>query len=245
MIRSPKRLPLVLLLLLCLAPSAWAERIQVVTEDGSFVYLRQGKVTGPATAVVEATLARAGLADYRIGLYPWARAYDRALREPNVLIYLIARTAEREALFHWVGEILRLDYHLYRLPARDDIEVDELAQAKPYRIGVPREDVRYRYLHDRGFAKLVVSASSADSIRLLLNGQVDLVPLSEQAVELYCEEAGLAGDCLERVLTLDATTGLYMAYSRQTGEDVVLRTRAAFEQLQAEGVVAGAMSPAR
>ncbi len=233
------------LLLLCLVPSAWAERIQVVTEDGAFAYLRQGKVTGPATEVVQATLARAGLDDYRVGLYPWARAYDMALREPNVLIYLLARTAEREPLFHWVGEILRIDHHLYRLPTRIDIEVHALDQAKPYRIGVPREDVRYRYLQDKGFAKLVVSASSVDSIRLLLNGQVDLVPLSERAVGMYCAEAGLGGGCLQPVLTLNAATRLYMAYSRQTGEDVVLRTRAAFEHLQAEGVVAGAMLPVR
>ncbi|MBA1273210.1 substrate-binding periplasmic protein [Stutzerimonas azotifigens] len=235
----------VALLLLCLAPSVWADSIRVVTEDGSFVYLRQGKVAGPATEVVEATLAHAGLDDYRIGLYPWARAYDSALREPNVLIYLIARTDEREALFHWVGEILRIDYHLYRLPAREDIQVDELGQAKPYRIGVPREDVRYRYLQGEGFAKLVVSASSADSIKLLFNGQVDLVPLSERAVELYCDEAGLARNCLERVFTLNLATGLYMAYSLQTDEDVVLRTLAAFEHLHAEGLVARTMSPVR
>lgn len=233
------------LLLSCLVPCVQAETLRVVTEETSFSYLRQGRVIGPATQVVEATLARAGLSDYRLGLYPWARAYDMALSEPNVLIYLIARTPEREGQFHWAGEILRIDYHLYRLPSREDIQIAKLEQAKQYRIGALRGDVRYSYLQEEGFTKLVVTVSNADSFKLLLNGQVDLVPMSEQGVRMFCTEAGLADGCLERVLPLNTATSLYMAYSLQTDEDVVLRTQAAFEQLQADGTVARLMSEQR
>ncbi|KJH84923.1 transporter substrate-binding domain-containing protein [Pseudomonas sp. KSR10] len=233
------------LLWTCLVPCVQAETIRVVTEETSFSYLRQGRVVGPATQVVEATLARAGLDDYRIGLYPWARAYDMALREPNVLIYLIARTPEREGQFHWAGEILRIDYHLYRLPSRKDVQIAQLEDAKQYRIGALRGDVRYRYLQDEGFTKLVVTVSNADSFKLLSNGQVDLVPMSEQGVRMFCTEEGLADGCLERVLTLNTATSLYMAYSLQSGEDVVLRTQAAFESLQADGTVARLMAGQR
>src|ERR1039457_4975179 len=89
-----------------------AETIHAVTEATSYAYLREGKVAGPATEVVELTLRKAGFAEYQIKLYPWARSYDMALKEPNVLIYLIARTPARESLFKWAGEIMKVQFHL-------------------------------------------------------------------------------------------------------------------------------------
>lgn len=226
--------------LLCAA--AHAGPVRVVTEETAYSYLEDGKVSGPATEVVEATLKRAGIADYQIGMYPWARAYDMALQEPGVLVYLIARTSEREALFRWVGEILRIDYHFYKLRERDDIQVSDLEAAKAYRIGVLRDDVRHQYLQAQGFSKIVVTAHNSENFKRLLHGQVDLVPMPERDIIALCKDAGLDVSEVQRVFTPNTATQLYMAYSRKTDDDVVLRTQAAFEQLQAEGTVANLMA---
>ncbi|MCB1974474.1 MAG: hypothetical protein KDE65_08450, partial [Burkholderiaceae bacterium] len=69
-----------------------AQPIRAVTETTPYTYIEGDKVVGTATEVVELTLQRAGLKDYSVHLYPWARAYDMALKEPGVLIFLIART---------------------------------------------------------------------------------------------------------------------------------------------------------
>ncbi|MCQ4289225.1 transporter substrate-binding domain-containing protein [Pseudomonas stutzeri] len=225
-----------------LGPVVDADTLRVVTEDTAYTYLQDGKVAGPASEVVEATLQRAGLHDYQIGLYPWARAYDMALQEPGVLIYLIARTSEREALFRWVGEIMRIEYHFYKMRARDDIQVPDLEVAKAYRIGVLREDVRHHYLQANGFTKIVVSAHNSDNFKRLLNGQVDLVPMPEQDIIALCNEAGVDPGMVEKVFTPNASTRLYMAYSRRTDDETVLRTHAAFEHLRAEGAVARIMA---
>ncbi len=237
------RRPAWIALLLALAcAGSHAQSIKGVTEDTSYSYLQNGKVAGPASEVVEATLHRAGLNDYRLALYPWARAYDMAQQEPNVLIYLIARTPAREALFKWVGEITRIEYPVYKLSERKDIVVPDLQAAKNYSVGVLRDDVRHQYLQAQGFTKLVVSAQNAENFRKLLNQQVQLVPMPERDAVLLSEEAKVDFARLEQVFTLDAlTTGLYMAYSRSTPDDIVLRTRAAFDSLKAEGVVARLM----
>lgn len=224
-----------------LGVAAHAGPVRVVTEETAYSYLRDGKVSGPATEVVEATLQRAGLDDYQIGLYPWARAYDMALQEPDVLVYLIARTSEREALFRWVGEIMRIDYHFYKLREREDIDVPDLEAAKAYRVGVLRDDVRHQYLQARGFDKIVVTAHNSDNFKRLLNGQVDLVPMPEQDMIALCKEAGLDPNEVERTLTPNSSTQLYMAFSRTTDDATVLRMQAAFEHLQAEGTVARLM----
>ncbi|MBI3101348.1 MAG: transporter substrate-binding domain-containing protein [Burkholderiales bacterium] len=222
----------------CVLASVQAQTIQAVTEDAPpYTYAEQGKVTGPVTEIVEQSLQRAGFKDYRLHLYPWARAYSLAQKQPHVLIFLIARTPAREALFHWAGEIMKIEYHLYRWRGRA-VEVPHLDAARAYSIGVMRDDVRQQYLQSKGFNKLVVSAQPLDNFRKLVSGQVDLVPLTAREVQPLCKEAAVDCTQLERVLTLhEASTGLYMAYSRQTPPEVVERTRKAFAQLQAEGTV--------
>ena len=222
----------------CTLTSLSAQTIQAVTEDAPpYTYVEHGKVTGPVTEVVEQSLQRAGFKDYRVSLYPWARAYDLAQKQSHVLIFLIARTPAREAQFHWTGEIMKIEYHLYRWRGRS-VEVPQLDAARAYSIGVMRDDVRQQYLQSKGFTKLVVSAQPLDNFRKLVNGQVDLVPLTAGEVPSLCKEAAVDCAQLERVLTLhEASTGLYMAYSRPTPPEVVERTRKAFEQLQAEGTV--------
>ena len=242
-----KRLNSWICLLLALGSAAvHAQTIRTVTEDTSYSYLKDGKVAGTASAVVEATLRRAGLSDYRMGLYPWARAYDMALQEPNVLIYLIARTPERESSFKWVGEITRIEYHFYKLRDRKDIVVNNLQDAKNYSVGVLRDDFRHQYLQAQGFRKMVVSAQNTDNFRKLLNHQVQLVPLPERDARQLCESAQISCSRLEKVLALDGlATGLYMAYSRATDDDIVARSRAAFDKLKADGTVAKLMHAKR
>lgn len=241
------RQPACLALLLALfCGSLGAQSIKGVTEDTSFSYLQNGKVAGPASEVVEATLKRAGLNDYRLALYPWARAYDMALQESNVLIYLIARTPAREPLFKWAGEIMRIEYPVYKLRERKDIVASDLEAARSYSIGVVRDDVRQQYLQTQGFTKLVVSAHNADNFKKLLNQQVALVPMPERDAMQLCADANVDFSRLEAVFTLDAlTNGLYMAYSLSTADEIVARTRAAFNSLKAEGAVTRLMKAPR
>jgi polar amino acid transport system substrate-binding protein len=226
--------------------SAPAQTIKVVTEASAFAYQKDGKVIGPASQIVETVLQRAGLTDYSISLYPWARAYDMALREPQVLIYLIARTPAREDQFKWAGEFMRIDYHLYKLRSQKDIVVRNLQDARNYTIGVIRDDVRHQYLQAQGFNKLVVSSQNIDNFKKLVNGQVQLVPMPELDATLLCEESHVDCGKLEKIYTLDSlSTGLYMAYSKSTPDDIAQRTRTAFDKLKADGTVARLMSPKR
>lgn len=224
------------------AATAGAQAIRGVTEDSTYTYLSGGRVVGPVSEVVDATMQRAGFTDYRATVYPWARAYDMALQEPNVLIFLIARTPAREAQFKWVSEFMRLDYHLYKLRTDKEVVVKTLADARAYSVGVVRDDMRQQYLQAQGFTRLVVSAQNSESFRKLLNRQVQLVPLSEHDAVRFCEDAHVDFGLLERTHTLDGlSVGLYMAYSRSTADEVVLRTRSAYDKLKAEGSVARLM----
>jgi polar amino acid transport system substrate-binding protein len=233
-------------ILVVLGPAAQAQPLQVVTEATSYSYLQGDQLAGPATEVVRAALQRAGLDDYRAGLYPWARAYDLALKEPNVLIYLIARTPAREAQFKWAGEFMKMEYHLYKLRDRQDVAVRRLEDARRYSVGVIRDDLRHQYLRGQGFGKLVVSAQNIDNFRKLLARQIQLIPLPDADAAQLCREARFDCAQLEKVLTLDElSTGLYMAFSHATDDAIVRRVRQSFDGLKAEGMVRRLMEPER
>lgn len=232
-----------------MAGAASAQTITVVTESNSDSYLQDGRVTGRATEVVESTLKRAQITDYKINVYPWARSQDLALREPNVLIYQIARTPEREDRFRWVGEIKRIQYFLYSLPGRTDLGFAHIEDARASNIGVVRDDVRQQYFMRRGFTRLTVSAQPMENLRKLLYRQVDMIALTEPEAQSLCNEARPECTGLTRVGELtELRSGLYMAYSLATPEEVVGRTRTAFETVRADGSLArimGSAPPAR
>ena len=221
-----------------------AQTVRVVTETTPYVYMQGDKIAGPATEILHKTLQLANIKDYSLTMYPWARAYDMALKEPNVLIYLIARTPERDPQFQWVGELLQVRYALYKLKDRSDISAANLDAARNYVVGVMRDDLRHQFLQRQGFTRLVVSAQSTDNFAQLVNRKVDMVPLSESGALAQCQTTHFDCAGLEKVLTLDEmTTGVYMAYSKFTSAELVARTQAAFEQLRANGTVRRAMEP--
>ncbi len=89
-----------------------ASQVRVVTEDISpYQFINdQGQLDGYCAEVVNAMLLQAKQTP-TINVMTWARAYDIALRLPNIMIFSLARTEEREQKFHWIGKIT--EEHLF------------------------------------------------------------------------------------------------------------------------------------
>lgn len=225
-----------MMLFVCL--NAGATTLQVVTEDSSYSALDGDKVVGVASEVVEMTLAKAGITDYHMALYPWARAYDIARLEANVLIYPMIRSSARETLFKWVGELEHVTPSFYKLRERRDVVVKDLQDASSYTVGVVRDDSRHQYLEGKGFSKMVISSNNLDNLRKLLSGQVELIPMPEREAREQCADLHIAFEDLESVFTLDELSkGLYVALSASTPDETVQRIAAAFARLKQDGTV--------
>jgi polar amino acid transport system substrate-binding protein len=139
--------------------------------------LINGEVAGVATDKVKVILQKANLRA-NIEIYPWARAYNKAVSEPNTLIYSIAKTEKREPLFYWLMPVTHYKLGWVSLRQRTDIDINKSEDAKQYRIVVQRDDIAHLWLLNNGFieGQHFITCSDIDcSWQLLINKNVDLL----------------------------------------------------------------------
>jgi polar amino acid transport system substrate-binding protein len=230
-------------LLASLSAMAEPAGFRVVTEDAPpLTYQQDGQWQGPGQPFVEKLMQAANL-PYVHRVYPWARSYALAQHSPNVLIYALARTPEREAQFHWIGELLSMRIRLYAMAGRKPLQIVSLEQARQLRIGVVNKDVRLDWLHANGFTDLGpataggldLSDNSDENMLKLRRGLVDVVPVSRVALQTYCRVSRVDCSQFHEVYALPLTISLYLAASRSTPFEYVNTLRYHYRKLVQDG----------
>ncbi|MFY1663554.1 substrate-binding periplasmic protein [Pseudomonas sp. Pseu.R1] len=201
--------------------------IRIVTEElPPYNMTLDGQMTGMSTEVVQAVLKAVNV-QASIQSMPWARAYDLALHDPDVLIYSITRTAEREHLFKWVGTIAASRWYLYSSSGHP-ISLMDLEDARDWQTATVNEDVGEQYLISKRF---VVGQQLQSSNRYELNyqklrtGHVDLWISDELNADYLARQAGddpnhtLVQSL--RIPELEEAGGFNMAFSTGTSDATV------------------------
>ena len=216
---------------------AWGQTLQVVTEEYppyNFQDATSKKISGMATEVVQEVLKRANL-PYKLGIYPWARAYQIAQDTPNVLIYSIGRNEQREALFKWVDAIAPYDVYIYRLKSRPEVEVAQVADIQRYRVGAVRDDVRAQYL-EKAQVPLDLVVSDGTNANKLAMRRIDMFPIDELAMVALYKREGLDPESVVKAFKLESlSAGLYMAFSLKTSDDIVRKCKLALAEIKKDG----------
>ena len=192
-----------------------------------------GEVAGLAAELVRDIMGQQGItSDITIG--PWSEAYNRATSEPNIVIFSINRTPEREELFNWVGPIAKSSTVFY---ARADagVSVATLEDAKQLAgIGAVDEWYSTQNLAAAGFTNLVPAATPDEAISQLVAGAVDVVPLTDITAADLVTQAGHDISELEPVFTMD-TGYVYIGLSQGTPESVVSAWEQSLAELKTSG----------
>lgn len=171
-------------------PALCKPTLTVVTElSPPNQILINNQVAGKSTELVRAIFAKANL-NANIELYPWARAYNMALKKPNTFIYSIAKTPEREHHFHWIGEVASYEMGFVKLSSRNDINITSNEQAKQYKIAVQRHDLAAQRLTERGYT-VVYTSDINKSYQLLVSGKVDLIIDDKNYIAAMAEQLAL------------------------------------------------------
>ncbi|MFN4237010.1 MAG: substrate-binding periplasmic protein [Vogesella sp.] len=233
--------PLLALLLCCPALSQAASVLAVTTEFPPF----QSASPQPLGLALDTAreLARRNGDTLDVQFLPWARAYQTAETTPGVLIFCLARTAEREPRYQWLGQIASGDVTVWQLAARRDLNARTLEQARRWQLGATVGDMKMQYLLQQGFVigqNLQESGDDLSNIRKLFAGRIDLLPFSHRQVLQYrSAQAGLDFAALKPAFSLPALAQpLYLAFSPGSDSALVRRYQASFRQLQRSGWLA-------
>jgi polar amino acid transport system substrate-binding protein len=222
--------------------AADSEKIKIVTEEWApYNYSENGNIVGVSTEIVKKTLKEAGL-KYSINIYPWARAYKIAQKEPNVVVYTMYRSKKRENIFRWIGPIKALsNSYFYALKSRK-IKLRSINDAKKYKIGVMNQDNSHQYLKRLGFKEgknLEIVHNEVLNIKKLLSGRVDLITSHELTLLARMKKNKLPYGKLQKLIPfiIDKKSYGYMAVSKSTSDKIYRRIKKAFRKLQREHIV--------
>lgn len=188
-------------------------------------------VSGYSTNIVRMLLAEAKI-NSTISIYPWARAYKMATYQKNTLIYSLARTPEREPLFHWIAPVAHFKLGFVKLTQRDDILINNTQHAKQYKIAVQRNDLAYMVLNKHGF-DLLLTSDIQKSYHLLLAGKVDLIIDDANYMAAMSEYLAINSEQLSFVYAIDELmVDGYLAANLDTDPDILNVLSTAFLKIK-------------
>jgi len=195
-------------------------------------FAQEDNVDGIAVDVVREMFKRAGI-KYSLTLrFPWDRIYKLALEKPDYGVFVTARLPEREGLFKWVGPIGPDDWVLL---ARGDskLVVNNLQQAKQYRIGAYKGDAIAEHLEKEGLQP-VTSLRDQENAKKLMAGQIDLWATGDPAGRYLARQEGVSG--LKTILRFNSAQ-LYLALNKDVPDEGVQKLQSELDKMRAEGIV--------
>ena len=214
--------------------TAAAAPLRLVTEENSpSSFTRNGKLTGQYVEVAQEIQARVG-GQEPIQVLPWARGYQAALSEPNVVLFPTTRSAAREALFQWVGPVSTATTAFFARRGAG-LRINDLADARAVSaVLVPRG----WYMHDQlvrlEFKNLMPTNTPEQMVAMLMNGRAPLMYAMQTGIGGLLEQAGVRLTDIEPVYVVDKAQG-YFAFSLATPADAVRQWQAALDRMKQDG----------
>lgn len=215
-----------------------ASGIQVITEEWPPIsFSKGGRIDGLGVEVVREILSRVGIPD-NIRVFPWARAWVMVRTEPNIILFTVTRTDEREKLFTMIGPVAVGTTNFYAKKG-SGIIINNMEDAKKLkRIGLYRSSVEEQILIQENFKNLDATSLPVFSAKKLMSGRIDLWCNANLTVGKIMEEAGFTPDDVENVYTIKENH-LYIAISKGTSKRLVGMMKEALESIKKDGTFAG------
>lgn len=223
----------------CSAPVApvnsSTHKLTYLTEQAPpYNYIKNGSVQGYAVDLIRDLAISTGqdASAGRFQVLTWNEAYQRALHEPDIVLFSMYRLPEREQLFQWVGPYESVKTVLFEKRGKN-ITVMSPGDLNLYTIAVIKDDAAGVQLKALGVAgsQIVVYPKTSDAIHALDNGSVDLWAYEQLAGDyLSRAETGRPGIFVP-VYTINSTD-LYYAFSLGTSPEIVRSFQLSLEEKQ-------------
>ena len=210
--------------------------LKLVTEDyPPLTYAVGDSVMGFGAEVVKAIQAEVKSSD-KIKIMDWSTAYNTALNEPNVIIFTMEKTPERDTSFYWVGPLGKNKTYLYA-KADTTLVIRSLEEAKFLKtIATTTDWFSEKYLQKNGFTNLISNYKPTDAVKLIMSGDADAAVFTDLTVNQIVRQAGYEPGALVPVFEL-LDTDFYIGISKLTDKKIVDKWTKAFEKIKQEGTL--------
>lgn len=204
-------------------------------------YMENGTLKGISVDLLEAVTEKMGkkVAREEINLVPWTEGYQAALTRNNTVLFVTARTPEREQLFKWVGPVYSDRYVLFAKRDRG-ITIESPEYLKEYRIGVIADDVATQQLLNIGVnqSQIIPESNVSANIAGLENGEIDLWACPEDAGRYFTEE--VTGNYYSYTVVYQLENqDLYYAFNKDVPDSVIQSFQRALDAVKQEKDAAG------
>ena len=219
--------------------NARADQWLAVTENfPPYNYTDAGEPAGYSTDLVKRLSIESGV-NFKIEVLPWSRAMFLASSEPNVLIFSMLRTPDREDKYHWIGSIDDLSLYTWGLKSFERKNTKPNSQLT-YAVSRSLDELNINMLVDKFDAqahKIIAVETTEQLIGMLLKQRVDRVLLAENIWRKL--KTALPEDTVHNMqrLNLVAQRELYVASSLQSEQRVILKLQQAFQKISAHSSI--------
>ncbi|MCX9158411.1 transporter substrate-binding domain-containing protein [Niveibacterium sp. 24ML] len=180
-----------------------------------FAFQDNGRVVGFAVDLLADFCSNEGLcAD--TDLFPFKRAFVQVGQQgPANSFLMLARCAERERDFKWVGPIFESQVVFFT--RRDSpVSAKSLEDLRTASIGVHRGNRDHSFLLAQGFTQLNTSDTQVQTLKMLAAGRIDATPMSEAVFPYAAREAGLDPGLFVATSVRLYSSVLYFGFSLST-----------------------------
>ncbi|WP_220811040.1 substrate-binding periplasmic protein [Pseudomonas paralcaligenes] len=221
-------------LMLALLPGLAVGELRLYTEEAPPTsFLRDGEPDGYAVDLVRELSRRTG-SDAHIELIPWTRGYYLARHEPDVGLFMVVRTPERESVFQWVGPILQGTTRFYSLKD-SGLRIESLEAARRAgTLALPKQWYTYETLERMGFTNLHGVASPRLMVSMLKHGRVKLIATEDLSLREELAGGGLTPDEVQGHMVF-MQSDYYIAFSARTAPGRVMRWQRELEAMRRDG----------
>lgn len=192
---------------------------------------KSGEPHGMAVELAELLQKRMG-AKNKIEVLPWPRAYRLVTTKPNILLFAMIKTPERQRLVTLLGPIANGEIALFGRRTFPDEDLHNLQEH--YSIGVHRGTAFQKTLEERGFKKIVAVNSPVNNIKMLMAGRIDFVCDDVLVIKELLKQAGYPSNAYKKIRPLYHSS-LYFAFSKGTDPKVINAWKNALEETKKSG----------
>lgn len=232
---------LALALTLLVGAKSPAQALQFLTEEfPPYNYTRGSEIIGSATAVVRALAASLG-EPIAIQVLPWHRALEETAHGPSKMLFVGARTPDRENRFKWIGPILKTDMILLGQhgPALPFLKTLDTAN-----ILVQAEGPCHERLQELRARNIETAMDELANARKFLAGRSPLWCGSPEVLDAMLQRVGSRIDRFETKFTVGYIGG-YILASPDIPDAEIARWQSALDKMAASGELAAIYTAGR